>query len=95
MRPESDEQEATGQIGRDILLGLVIGGIEEICATHNSCRISPRASLKVGSSLAYHRTCSDRIWRSGASWLAHSVTRENSAKSAGMVRRMAKSDHSR
>src|SRR3954454_22113248 len=71
----------------------VDGDVAEICVVQSSRRTSARASLKVGSGLGYQRTHSSTGPRSTASWLAHRVTRENSARSAGVVRRMARSDH--
>ena len=71
------------------------GEVAESCAVQSSCRTSARASLKVGSGLRYQRTHSTIGPRSAASLLAHSVTRENEASSAGVVRRMARSDHRR
>src|SRR4051794_8095760 len=71
----------------------VVGDVASICAAHSSCRTRARASLNVGSGLGYQRTLSSSGPRSTASWLAHRVTSENSARSAGVVRRMARSDH--
>lgn len=78
----------------DTFCAVPVGGeVGENCAAQSSRRTSARASLKVGSDLRYHRTRSTTGPRSAASWLAHSVTKENRANSAGVVRRMTKSDH--
>jgi hypothetical protein len=65
----------------------------ETCAVHNSARIIARASLNVGRGFAYHLICSGRILRSAVRLLVHSATRENKPRSAGVVRRTARSDH--
>src|SRR4051812_1358482 len=58
-------------------------------------RTRARASLKVGACFGYQRTHSGRRPCAASSCVAHSVTSENKPSSAGVVRRMAKSDHCR
>ncbi len=56
-------------------------------------RTSAKVSLKVGNSLGYQATF--RTWQGRPSrrWYAKSVTRVYRPKSAGVVRRVARSDH--
>lgn len=68
---------------------------EKVVSLQSRKRTVARASLKVGSALAYHPAARGRMATSAAISLTYSVTKENSPSSAGVVRAIAGSDHCR
>src|SRR5215213_496740 len=69
------------------------GDPRKVSSFHNSLRTKASASAKVGWLLWYQATCLKVPAACLIRRCANSVTSENSPKSAGVVRRIAKSDH--
>src|SRR3954466_5779940 len=71
------------------------GEAAKVGEVHSSRRTRARASLKVGACFGYQRTHAGRRRCVASVCVAQSVTSENKPSSAGVVRRMARSDHCR
>ena len=71
--------------------------MDKFGGAHSMRRTAAMASLNVGSDLAYHAVTLGRsaFAASRARPSAHTVISENSPNSAGVVRRIARSDHCR
>ena len=67
--------------------------MKEIWCAHISRRTAAMASLKVRTDFEYHAAVLGLRFCDLARSCVHSVTMENKARRAGVVRRMALSDH--
>jgi hypothetical protein len=65
----------------------------KVACAHNSLRTSAKASEKVGLGLRYHAARRTGSMLCIIRWWAKRLTSENSANNAGVVRRIASSDH--
>ena len=68
---------------------------QKVACAHNSLRANANASEKVGQGFSYHAARRTNLVPSAIRWWAKRVTSENRPKSAGVVRRIASSDHCR
>ena len=69
--------------------------MDKFGGVHSTRRTAAMASLNVGSDLAYHAATFGRSAFAAlrAKPSAHTVIRENNPSNAGVVRRIARSDH--
>jgi hypothetical protein len=65
----------------------------KVACAHNSFLTSAKASEKVGRDLRYHAACRTACMLRVIRWWANRVTIENNPNSAGVVLRIASSDH--
>jgi hypothetical protein len=71
------------------------GDPQKVLHAHNSRLTSASASEKVGRGFRYHDARRTASALRAIRWWANSVTSENRPNSAGVVRRIANSDHCR
>ena len=69
------------------------GDPQKGCCAHSSLRTSAKASEKVGCPLPYHAARLVALENRASGRCANKVTSENNPNSAGVVLRIAKSDH--
>src|SRR5215207_4740639 len=69
------------------------GDSRKVACTHNSFLTSAKASEKVGRDLRYHAACRIALTLRVIRWWANRVTIENNPNNAGVVLRIASSDH--
>src|SRR3712207_1965912 len=69
------------------------GDPQKGCCAHSSLRTSAKASEKVGCPLPYHAARLVALENRASCRCANKVTSENNPNSAGVVLRIAKSDH--
>jgi hypothetical protein len=74
-------------------VSLCPGDPQKVALAHNSLRTNAKASAKVGWGLRYHATRRTASVLRLMHWLANTLMSENNPNSAGVVRRIAKSDH--
>ena len=79
------------------MISLVCRDMHKSGGYQRARRTAAMASLKVGSRLSYHAAVRGRTAPIGERTIrfAQTVTKENNPSSAGVVRRIARSDHCR